>query len=99
MLEVAVEGDEVGRPQLVQPFEDLVERPQLRVGARQDRRLEHPADDARDLQRPARPVGHRVDPRQHEAVEAVRQLEVADRLGVGRVDALCDAMKLISSSM
>ena len=55
LLDLAVEADEVGRPQLVQLLEDLVERPELRVGARQDRRLEHPSDDARDLQRPARP--------------------------------------------
>ena len=55
----------------------VVEVAELRVRAGQDRRLEHAPDDARDLERPARPSADLVDPRQDEAVQAVRQLQRA----------------------
>ena len=71
---------------------------ELRVRAGQHRRLEHAPDDARDLERPARPLADRVDPRQDEAVQALRQLQRANGGRVARVDAVA-AMKLMSSSM
>ena len=81
-----VEVDEVGRPQGVQVDDDLVEGAELRVRPGQDRRLEQPAHDARDLERPAGRFGHLVDPRQDEAVQALRELERPQRPGVGQVD-------------
>ena len=67
---------------------DLVQRPELRVDARQHRRAEHAPEDARHLERPPRRFGERVDPAQDQAVQALGQLELVERRLVLRIDAL-----------
>ena len=70
--------------------DDRVQIAELPVGARQHRRLEHAADDARHLHRPPRPLGRGVDPAEDQRVEAVRQPDGLDRRRIPGVDALGD---------
>ena len=58
---------------------DVVDRPELGVDARQHRRPEDAADDARDLERAPRSLGERVDAAEDQAVQALGQLERAER--------------------
>ena len=88
LIGLAIEVDEVGGTQGVELLDDGVEVAELRVRAGQHRRLEHAPDDAGDLERPARLLADRIDPRQHEAVQALRQLQRADGGRVARVNTV-----------